>query len=102
MVQSVLGTDLGFWALSDTTAECRLDDHEIPGPQGPRFRRRKKRWAGSTWTPPSMSAEKPDGLWCKVCRQHHGYMSMEIDYEKGSDSKWKILWMCPKTGNVLS
>jgi hypothetical protein len=48
-----------------------------------------------------MSAEKPDGLWCKVCRQHHGYMSMTIDYEKGSDGKWRILWMCPKTGNVL-
>jgi len=66
----------------------------------PKFRRRKK-WQGATWTPPSQSAAVGDGLWCKRCKQRHGYKTMifrlEIHPERGNS----ILWSCPRSGNVL-
>jgi hypothetical protein len=72
-------------------------------PQGHRFFRRKKRWQGATWTPTQQSAAVEDGAWCKSCRQRHGYKSpvLKAAYEKASNGKWRILWTCSKTGNVI-
>lgn len=63
------------------------------------FRRRKK-YQGATWAPPSMSAVVGDGLWCKRCKQRHGYSTLGLKYEK-RNSMWYIIWNCPKTGNVV-
>lgn len=65
--------------------------------------RRKKRWQGATWTPPSISAAKADGVWCPVHRMFHGYKSAQLvtDYEKRSDGEWRLLWICKMTGSVL-
>lgn len=66
-----------------------------------RLFRRKKRHQGATWTPEKQSADTTDGLWCPVHRIRHGYSRMAISYEKGSNGRWKILWSCRLTGNVL-
>jgi hypothetical protein len=66
----------------------------------PKFRKRK-RWQGATWTPPSMSADKEDGVYCKACRKTHGYKTMGFGYEKGTSGRWKILWSCRITHNVI-
>jgi hypothetical protein len=68
---------------------------------GNRQFRRKKRFQGADWTPPSMSAETGDGEWCRACRQRHGYKTMGLAYEKASSGRWKILWSCRKTGAVI-
>jgi hypothetical protein len=47
-----------------------------------------------------MSAETEDGLWCKECRKRHGYMTMNISWEK-RDGVWVSLWTCPTYFNVL-
>jgi hypothetical protein len=77
-------------------------DAEFLPPGGNRVFRRKKRFQGASWTPPSMSAEVEDGLWCKRCKKRHGYMSMDIAYEKQTDDTWKALWMCRVDGRVLN
>jgi hypothetical protein len=49
-----------------------------------------------------MSAEKPDGAWCPAHRKHHGYKSMGLKYgERNAEGKFKLLWFCWETGNVL-
>lgn len=62
--------------------------------------RRKKKYQGSDWTPPSMSAEVDDGLWCKRCRLRHGYSVLGLKYEKRK-TQFVIIWYCKKTGDVL-
>jgi hypothetical protein len=47
-----------------------------------------------------MSAEAPDGLWCRGCKKRHGYMSMGLKHEKRGDN-WFQLWSCPKSYDVL-
>lgn len=66
----------------------------------PRFRRRRK-FQGATWTPTNQSADIGDGEWCKSCHKRHGYKTMGMNYDKTSSGKWKILWSCPKTGDVI-
>lgn len=66
----------------------------------PKYRRRR-RFQGATWTPPASSAHMGDGEWCSVCRKRHGYMSLGLDYERASSGRWKLLWYCKRTGNVI-
>lgn len=72
-------------------------------PIGKRVYRRKRRWQGATWTPQGASALSEDGIWCPAHRVRHGYMSvlLGLRFEKGSNGKWKKLWYCNTTGNVL-
>lgn len=65
----------------------------------PKFRRRR-RHQGATWTPTNTSAEIGDGAWCKFHKQRHGYMTMDIAYEK-RNGFWYILWSCKQTHQVL-
>src|SRR6185503_6043465 len=62
--------------------------------------RRRRRYQGATWAPPSASAEVTDGLWCRGCRKRHGYMSMGLKHEKRGDTFYQ-LWSCPKTHDVI-
>jgi hypothetical protein len=72
-------------------------------PQARSFRRRAKRFQGATWTPNNMSAVPGDGAWCAKCRQRHGYKSnaLRMGLEKASNGRWRILWTCKKTGDVV-
>jgi hypothetical protein len=47
-----------------------------------------------------MSAEKPDGLWCRGCKKRHGYMVMGVNYIR-EFGKWKMFWLCPISKDVL-
>lgn len=67
----------------------------------PRQFRRRRRYQGASWTPPSMSAEPEDGAWCRFHKKRHGYMTMGIAYEKNAEGRWQILWMCKQTHQVL-
>lgn len=77
------------------------DDNVVP--LGRKVFRRKRKFQGATWTPTRQSADPDDGVWCPSHRIRHGYMSINLQtkYEKGSDGRWKILWICKLTGNVL-
>jgi len=68
---------------------------------GKRVFRRKRRYQGASWTPPSMSAEVEDGLWCRRCKKRHGYMTMHVGYEK-VNGDWVTRWMCPVDERVLN
>lgn len=77
---------------------------EMPTPSSSnRIFRRKRRFQGASWTPPSVSAIKTDGIWCAFHRQRHGYKSSMLgaQYEKTSTDKWRLLWYCKETGTVL-
>jgi hypothetical protein len=63
------------------------------------FRRRRKH-EGATWTPESQSALSEDGVWCKACRQRHGYMNLDMIHEKQGEA-WVSHWVCRKTGNYI-
>jgi hypothetical protein len=78
-----------------------MTDAEFLPPGGRKLFRRKRRYQGATWAPPSMSAEVEDGLWCKRCKKRHGYMTMLIAYEKVAE-KWVTYWMCPVDGRTLN
>ncbi len=70
------------------------------------FRRRKK-YQGAIWTPRGSTALYGDGEWCKDCRMRHGYKTMGVTFEKKSapkerERRWRILWLCPKTGRVCA
>lgn len=71
-------------------------------PFNPKFRKRRK-FQGSAWTPPSMSADAKDGEYCRACRKFHGYMSMGMSMEpmSGGEGRFRQLWSCPKTGDVI-
>jgi hypothetical protein len=71
-----------------------------PNPEVRKFFRRKKRYQGATWTPPSMSADVENGVWCRACRQRHGYMTAGVRYERRG-AQWIVMWLCPKTYNVI-
>ena len=62
--------------------------------------RRKKKYQGASWTPPSANADKPDGLWCRACMKHHGYKSMGLSYNRTSQG-WEMLWSCTRTNNII-
>ena len=65
------------------------------------FRRKARRFQGADWTPPTMSADHEDGLYCRACHQWHGYkLGLNVAYEKRG-KVWVILWSCKKTGNVV-
>lgn len=66
------------------------------------FRRRKRSFAGATWTPDSISAIVGDGVWCRFHMTRHGYKSTQLGltYERNNKG-WKLLWYCKQTGNVL-
>lgn len=68
---------------------------------GRRVYRRKRKYQGATWTPPSMSSDVEDGLWCKACHKRHGYMVLGLKYEKDSKGCWVMIWYCRTTGNVV-
>lgn len=65
--------------------------------------RRKRRHQGASWTPPSASALKEDGVWCPIHRQRHGYMSkgLGVYFDKGSHGEFQMIWYCKQTGDVL-
>jgi hypothetical protein len=70
----------------------------------PNFFRRKKRHQGATWTPERTSAAPEDGAWCVSCHQRHGYKSrgLLMRVEKTvPGGRWRVLWTCKKTGDVL-
>jgi hypothetical protein len=66
-----------------------------------KFRRRRKKFQGADWTPPSMSAFPEDGEWCRPCKMRHGYSNIGVKFEKRSDGGFRILWLCPKYGHVV-
>lgn len=72
-------------------------------PEGQKFFRRRRKFQGATWTPEASSALTTDGVWCPQHRMRHGYKSKALGatYEKGSNGKWKVLWFCSSTGDVL-
>lgn len=66
-------------------------------------RRRKTRWAGSEWTPNTISADSQSGVWCPRHRMRHGYKSSKlgVQYDRRTNGTWVILWTCADTGDVL-
>lgn len=66
----------------------------------PKFRKRKK-FQGASWTPENSPAELGDGLWCKQCKTRHGYMTMGLVWEKDDKDRFRGVWSCKKTGDVL-
>lgn len=78
------------------------DDYQLAPVEGRRVFRRKKRFQGATWTPPSMSAAAEDGVWCSSCRKRHGYKTLGLLYgERRTDGRFKLLWYCKETGTVV-
>lgn len=76
--------------------------HNVIGTTGRKVFRRKKRWQGSIWAPPSMSADVEDGLWCRQCKKRHGFMTMKVEFELQRPSGiWNVLWLCPVYFTVL-
>ena len=75
-----------------------------------RVYRRRRRYQGASWTPPSFSSEVEDGEWCKPCRKRHGYMSMLTLYERRERRlppeqgklEWYLLWCCPRYQHVVA
>jgi hypothetical protein len=84
-----------------------MDDEPIFNPElYKKFRRRKKKFAGADWTPPSMSALPVDGVWCRKCKTRHGYMTLgfSIEHMPATDTKPtqnRMLWYCPRYKDVL-
>lgn len=78
------------------------DIHRTLVGAGRKIYRRKKKTQGSVWTPENKSADLDDGVWCKACRQRHGYKSklLQTQYELRS-GVWHILWTCIKSGDVV-
>lgn len=66
----------------------------------PKFRRRKK-FQGATWTPENAAAELGDGLWCKQCKTRHGFMTLGSAYERFTPHRFRVVWSCKKSGDVL-
>jgi hypothetical protein len=49
-----------------------------------------------------MNADTGDGVWCPTHRKRHGYKTLELRYgEKKADGKFKLLWCCKETHEVL-
>jgi hypothetical protein len=67
---------------------------------GRRIFRRKKRWQGAVWSPKHQPALYEDGKWCKKCKTRHGYMTMDVQYEKRGDH-FVMLWLCKTTRDVV-
>jgi hypothetical protein len=63
--------------------------------------RRKRKYQGATWAPPSQGVDLHDGAWCRKCRMRHGYSVMKVGYDKRNDGSFVMLWCCPKTGEVI-
>lgn len=80
------------------------EDHvfsSITDGSGRKVYRRRRKWQGASWAPPSMSSDVESGLWCKACRKRHGYMVLGLKYEKDSKGRWVMIWYCKTYGSVL-
>ncbi len=70
------------------------------------FFRRKRKHVGKTWRPELPRIQEGAsklGLWCpvdKIVHSYNGPGKLGIDYEY-RNGQLTILWLCPKTQNVL-
>jgi len=47
-----------------------------------------------------VSAEVEDGLWCKRCKQRHGYATLRFNVQRRQEH-WYMIWSCPNFFDVL-
>jgi len=74
--------------------------------RGKKIIRRKKKSRGADWAqgdPPTMQ-EVHRGVWCRRCHVRHPYNGrdkLKTSFYKNDAGKWVILWLCPKSGDVV-
>lgn len=69
------------------------------------FYRRRRKHVGKDWKP-----DQPEeniharGVWCPRCGKSHpynGHGKLVAQFERRSDGRWVILWLCPISGDVI-